>query len=131
MLGASLVSHECELRADLMRFYHVSLDQMGEAYSYRDAACMVSYLPTESALMRAIGDGWSETERLLAEVAENVAIVWWQRIDHSKPGADKPPRVYPPHERALMAKRRSEQTTYTKSDMDEIAERLGIPEDRR
>ena len=80
---------------------------MGEAVSWRDCAAMVAHLPSESALRRAEGDGWSEAERLLAEVANNAAVVWWQRTDHSAPGNDEPPRVLSPHERERLASRRS------------------------
>lgn len=90
-----------------MRYYGVTLDEGGWRVSWRDMAAMVAHLPSESALRRANGDGWSEAERLLAEVANNVAIVWWRHTDHSSPGNDEPPRALSPHERERLAARRS------------------------
>lgn len=51
-----------------MRFYSVSLDDGGTRVSWRDMASMVAHLPSESALRRSTGDGWSESERLLASM---------------------------------------------------------------
>ena len=103
---------------------------MGEAYSYRDAAAMVAHLPPESALRRAEGDGWSEAERLLAMIADNTYKAWWQRVDHDAPDALPLLEVMSPAKRADAA-RRAADGAYTRADMDEIADRLGIPEDRR
>lgn len=96
-----------QLRADLRRIYHLSLDDAGEAYSWRDLAAMVAYLPTDSAVLRAEGDGWSETERLLAMIADSTYKVWWQRIDHDKPNAPGLMEVMPPNRRAQVARQRA------------------------
>ena len=130
MLGAAWATHEDALRADLMRYCGVSLDDGGARVSWRDMAAMVAHLPPESALRRAEGDGWSEAERLLAQIADSAYITWWQRIDHDLPNAPTLKRVLSPRERAEMAEAARE-TVYTQSDMDYIAEALGIPEDRR
>lgn len=91
---------------------------------------MVSCLPSGSALRRAEGDGWSEAERLLAEVADNTAAIRWQPTDHSLPGNGSPPKCLSPRDRAAAAERAA-MDVYTPEDMDEIASQLGIPEDRR
>ena len=96
-----------QLRADLRRIYHLSLDDAGEAYSWRDLAAMVAYLPTDSAVLRAEGDGWSETERLLAMIADSTYKVWWQRIDHGKPDAPGLMEVMPPNRRAQVARQKA------------------------
>ena len=113
-----------------MRFYGVSLDDGGGRVSWRDVAAMVAHLPSESALRREEGDGWSEAERLLAQIADNTYISWWQRADHSDPDFASPKRVLSPRERAERAGAAREDV-YTQADMDRIADRLGIPEDRR
>ncbi len=113
-----------------MRFYGVSLDQAGEAHSHRDVAAMVAHLPSESALRRAEGDGWSESERLLAQIADSAYIAWWQRVSHDGPDAIPLRRVLSPHERAERDEA-SLEDAYTQADMDRIADALGIPEDRR
>ncbi|MDO4428564.1 MAG: hypothetical protein Q4B91_03535 [Atopobiaceae bacterium] len=113
-----------------MRFYGVSLDGAGSAYSWRDCAAMVAHLPSESALRRAEGDGWSEAERLLALIADNTSVIRWQPTDHNLPGNAEPARCRSPRERELAAERAAEDT-YTEKDMDDIAEMLGIPEGRR
>ena len=130
MLGAAWALHEDALRADLMRYCRVSLDDGGERVSWRDMAAMVAHLPPESALRRAEGDGWSEAERLLAQIADSAYITWWQRVDHDKPDFASPKRVLSPRERVERAEA-ERATVYTQSDMDYIADALGIPEDRR
>lgn len=96
-----------QLRADLRRIYRLSLDDAGEAYSWRDLSAMVAHLPTDSAVLRAEGDGWSEPERLLAMIADNTYKTWWQRIDHSKPTAPGLLEVPSPHRRAQVAQQRA------------------------
>ena len=91
---------------------------------------MVACLPSDGALRRAEGDGWSEVERLLAEIADSVAVIRWQPTDHTIPGNEQAPRCLSPHERSL-AEERAAMDVYTPEDMAEIARRLGIPEGRR
>lgn len=102
-----LANYPDQLRADLRRIYHLSLDGAGTDYSWRDLAAMVAYLPTDSAVLRAEGDGWSEAERLLAMVADSTYKTWWQRIDHSKPDAPGLMEVMPPNRRAQVARQRA------------------------
>lgn len=102
-----LANYPDQLRADLRRIYHLSLDGAGTAYSWRDLAAMVAYLPTDSAVLRAEGDGWSEAERLLAMVADSTYKTWWQRIDHGKPDAPGLMEVMPPNRRAQVARQRA------------------------
>lgn len=99
--------HEDALRADLRRIYHLSLDDAGTGYSWRDLAAMVAHLPTDSAVLRAEGDGWSEAERLLAMIADNTYKIWWQRIDHDKPNAPGLLEIPSPHRRAQVAQQRA------------------------
>ena len=98
-----LATYPNQLRADLRRIYHLSLDDVGNSYSWRDLAAMVAYLPTDSAVRRAEGDGWSEAERLLAMIADSTYKVWWQRIDHDKPNAPGLVEVMPPNRREQVA----------------------------
>ena len=130
MLGAAWALHEDALRADLMRFYHVSLDSGGTIVSWRDMAAMAAHLPSDSALRRAEGDGWSESERLLSLIADSTYITWWQRVDHSNQDSPQLMRVLSPREREERAEAAREEV-YTQADMDLIADMLGIPEDRR
>lgn len=118
---------ESELRADLRRFYGLSLDAAGEGYSWRDLAAMCAHLPSESAVRRAGGDGWSEAERLLAMIADNTYKVWWQRVDHTDPELACVKEVVPPSRRGAAR----EADDYTEADMADIADRLGIPDERR
>lgn len=75
--------------------------------SWRDCAAMVAHLPSESALRRAEGDGWSEAERLLAEIARSCAVIWWQRTDHAMAGNEEPPRYLSPRDREVAAREAS------------------------
>lgn len=101
-----LATHEDALRADLIRFYGVRLDDAISSRSWSDLSAMCAHLPSESAVIRAEGDGWSESERLLAEIARNTQIIWWQRTDHSVVGNEEPVRYMSPSERnvALSAR---------------------------
>ena len=102
-----LANYPDQLRADLRRIYHLSLDDAGTGYSWRDLAAMVAHLPTDSAVLRVEGDGWSEPERLLAMIADNTYKTWWQRIDHGKPNAPGLMEVMPPNRRAQVARQRA------------------------
>lgn len=114
-----------------MRFYGLSLDLMGEAYSYRDAAAMVAHLPSESALRRAEGDGWSEAERLLASCEFSLRVLRWQPTKDGVKDRNQPVPRKSPRERNAVALELVESTKYTSEYMDALAESLGIPEDRR
>lgn len=86
-----LASHEDALRADFQRFYGLNLDGMGSAYSYRHAAALCANLPGDSAVYRAEGDGWTETQQLLASIGRGIDTIWWQRTEAgSKPNATAP-----------------------------------------
>lgn len=89
---------------------------------------MAAHLPSESALRRARGDGWSTTERLLASIEFSLRVLRWQPTKDGHDGKNQPEMLPSPAELARMERERDE---YTQHDMDEIAEMLGIPEDRR
>ena len=114
-----------------MRFYGLSLDAMGESYSVRDAAAMVAHLPSESALRRATGDGWSEAERLLASCEFSLRVLRWQPTEDGHKNRNQPRFSESPRERDDRARERVESTKYTPEYMAALAESLGIPEDRR
>lgn len=104
---------------------------MGEAYSVRDAAAMVSHLPSESALRRAEGDGWSEAERLLASCEFSLRVLRWQPTEDGVKGLKNPVFTESPSERGARERDLVESTKYTPEYMAALAESLGIPEDRR
>lgn len=100
---------------------------MGEGFTPWHASCLAACLPSDSAVARAEGDGWSESEALLALIKQAVDTVWWQRTeDGSRRGSAPPALIDPPNSRSAHAR-----TEYTRADMDAIADALGIAEDRR
>ena len=107
----------------MRRFYGCSVDDFGGPGSWGDAAAMAAHLPSDSALRRAEGDGWSEAERLLAEIADSTAVIRWQPTNHSIPGNDKPPRCRSPRERERIVE---DELAYTPEYMDWMAKRLGV-----
>lgn len=122
-------AHEAELRADMQRYYGICLDDVGEACSWRHAAALCACLPSDGALRRAEGDGWSEAERLVARAVQGIDTVWWQRTKEGQRNGAQGPEMPPsPKERAERA---AAQFEYSAWDRDDIAERLGIPEERR
>ena len=104
---------------------------MGEAFSVRDAAAMVAHLPSESALRRAEGDGWSESERLLASAEFSLRVLRWYQTQDGHKNRNQPTFPRSPREREAEARERVESTKYTPEYMAALAESLGIPEDRR
>lgn len=100
-----LASHEDALRADFQRFYGLSLDDMGDAYSFRHAAALCANLPDDSAVFRAEGDGWTGTQQILASIGRGIDVIWWQRTDAGqKPNAEPPDNYISPHERRKRAR---------------------------
>lgn len=97
----------------------------------RDAAAMVAHLPSESALRRAEGDGWSESERLLASAEFSLRVLRWYQTQDGHKNRNQPRFVESPREREAKERERVESTKYTPEYMAALAESLGIPEDRR
>ena len=120
-----------QLRADLRRFYDLSLDDAGEAYSWRDLAAMVAHLPSESAVLRSEGDGWSEAERLLASVEFSLRVLRWYQTEDGHRNRNAPRFEDSPRERERREASEVEASRYTAEYMAAVAESLGIPEDRR
>lgn len=117
------------LRADFQRYYGLNLDDIGERYSYSHAAALCANLPDDSAVYRATGDGWSRTQRMLAQMGRSLDIIWWQRTPSGQQKGATPPDFYE-SPRAFEIER-AESAKYDKAYMDEVAEALGIPKDRR
>lgn len=101
---------------------------MGVDYSCAHAACLAACLPSESAVRRAEGDGWSESERLLALIERWASVADWRNTRDGQKGRNAPKLVESPAKRAREA---DERARYTKTYMDEVADALGIPSDRR
>ncbi len=101
---------------------------MGSGYTARHAACLAVCLPPEGAVARAEGDGWSESERLLALIERWGSVADWRNTRDGQKGRNAPKLVDSPRRRRRDAEDREK---YTKSYMDDVAEALGIPEDRR
>lgn len=100
-----LASHEDALRADFQRFYGLNLDDMGDAYSFRHAAALCANLPGDSAVYRAEGDGWTETQQLLADIGRGIDTIWWQRTEAGQKSNATAPNYYiSPHERRKRAR---------------------------
>lgn len=91
-----LAFHTDALRADFQRYYGLSLDDMGEAYTYRHASALCAWLPDDSAVYRAEGDGWSRTQRMLAQIGRSIDVVWWQRTEDGHRANAVPPDNYEP-----------------------------------
>ena len=101
---------------------------MGAGYSCAHASCLAACLPSESAVRRAEGDGWSEPERLLALIERWGSVNDWRNTRHGQKGRNAPKLVESPAKRARGAEAREK---YTKTYMDDVAEALGIAPDRR
>lgn len=101
---------------------------MGAGYSCAHASCLAACLPSESAVRRAEGDGWSESEGLLASIERWGSVADWRKTKDGQKGRNAPKTVDSPAKRAREA---DERTKYTKAYRDDVAEALGISPDRR
>lgn len=101
---------------------------MGDGYPCAHAACLAACLPPESAVARAEGDGWSEAERLLALIERWGSVNDWRNTKDGQKGRNAPKLVDSPAKREREAEDRIK---YTKTYMDDVADALGIPSDRR
>ena len=101
---------------------------MGSDYSWAHAACLCAQLPLDSRVARAEGDGWSYEERLLASLEFSARVLRWQPTKDGAKGSNKPQALEAPNE---LRRRIEAADEYSRYDMDLIAERLGISEDRR
>lgn len=124
-LGSAVALHEAELRADFQRFYGLNLDDMGRSYSVHHAACIAAHMPQGSALYASIDPSseWTASDHLLSLIEYDIRSLAWGLSGGRKSKSPKPKRIEPPSA--------SRKTDYSRSDMDEIADALGIPEDRR
>ena len=101
---------------------------MGDGYPCAHAACLAACLPPESAVARAEGDGWSEAERLLALIERWGSVNDWRNTKDGQKGRNAPKLVDSPAKRERESEDRIK---YTKTYMDDVADALGIPSDRR
>ncbi len=115
--------HPDELRADFQRFYRIDSGDIGKGCGWSRAASLLVALPPESMVRRALGDGWSTAERMLASVEFSLRVLRWYQTEDGAKGVNAPRFLESPNELADIAEH-----GHTK---DEIADLLGIPEDRR
>lgn len=84
-------------------------------------------MPDDSALYRAIDPAmsWSTTDYLLARLEHDVRLVQWTLAGGKRAKQPKPMRT-PADDRPKARARKA-----TRAEMDYVANRLNIPEDRR
>ena len=96
---------------------------MGGGYSVEHAAALCAQLPSESRCARADdpSNEWSYVGYLLARIEYDLQCIALKGVKRAKPRMVRTPID------SARAKRMSERT----KDPDEIADALGIPDDRR
>lgn len=87
-----LKEHDGPIRADLRRYYGLSLARPG--LGLMELADLVVYLPDDSATKRAIGEGWTLSEQLSALVADRLEVLIWQKTADGSKGKN-PPKPIP------------------------------------
>lgn len=99
---------------------------MGIGYSVHHASCLAAHMPPDSALYAAIepANEWGASEYLLAQIDYDIRCLSWGLAGGKKSKSPQPKRIETPAQR-------KPKTDYTRDDMDEIADALGIPKDRR
>lgn len=103
---------------------------MGHAYTRRHAAALVATLPPGSRIHVAERPelAWDELTYLVASAEYSLRVLRWQRTEDGLRGRNKPVPVKTP---ADLARERSEARAATPEEMGAVADRLGIPKDRR
>lgn len=116
-LAAAMGKYPDELRADFQRFYNLNIDDMGDGYTVAHAAALASQLPRGSRLSCAMSpeNEWGVTDHLLRVIEHDLRSIAW----NGKGERPKPLRIPRKPKPARPA------------DNGAIAEKLGIPEERR
>lgn len=127
-LGAALASHRGALRADFQRFYGLGLGELPRMGAVA-AAELAENLPQDSALKRAMNPSlqWGEEGYLLSLIEYELRLLMWSMSDQKRRGS-KPEPIETP---ADAERRRRMSRPVTRAEMDRVADRLGIPKDRR
>lgn len=93
------------------------------------AAELAEHLPPDSALMRAVSPSleWGEEGYLLALIEYELRSLMWSMSDPKRRGSRPQPVETPAdaERRARLAQ------PVSRAEMDRVADRLGIPQDRR
>lgn len=120
VLAYAMGRYRDELEADFQQYYGIDLERVGEACSVRHAAALAAQLPAESRVSRAAcpGNEWGASEYILRLIEHDLRMLAWS----GKGSRPKP--VKTPEE----LRRRAASADV---DVAALAERLGIPEDRR
>jgi hypothetical protein len=97
-----------ELRADFQQYYGLCLDRMGRDFSLSHAADLAMMLPHYSRLFCALdpANAWGVREQLLANIANNLALLLWSKTEDARRGANMPKPIMPPGRRHSPAKAR-------------------------
>lgn len=127
-LGSALALHRGALRADFQRYYGLTLDDLPRLGAVA-AAELAENLPNGSALKRAVNPSleWDTPAYLLALIEYELRTLMWSMGDERKRG----PRPEPMDTPADRERRSRMGRPASRSEMNRVADRLGIPEDRR
>lgn len=97
MLAAAWNENQCELRADLQRYYGIDIDHaMRGEHTAAHVAALVKCLPTDCMLFAArdVDASWSREQIILAEVRNILNDLAWGMSDPKKRGK-RPERIGP------------------------------------
>lgn len=118
------------MRADLQETYGLNIDGMGRDYSCAHAAALVAQLPPQSRLMVA-RDGslaWDEPTYLLSHIEHAIRVLAWQQTEDARKRRNYPKHIETPADRE---RDRHSAESSTPEFKRYVADKLGIPEDRR
>ena len=124
-LGAAMLMHQDELRADLQRVYHIDLDHaMGGEHTAGHVAALVSCLPSDSSLAATVDDDarWTVEACVLADVRNLLAGLIWGMGDKRRRGS--PPKPIGP---SWMTKGNDRTLEARVLSIEELMRELGKP----
>lgn len=118
------------MRADLQQYYGLNVDGMGVDYTCSHAAALVEMLPIDSRVARSEHSSleWSNSEYLLAAIEYDLRVLAWQQTDDARHRRNFPKPIETPLDREREARAEESSTPEFKRY---VADKLGIPEDRR
>lgn len=118
------------MRADLQQYYGLNVDGMGAEYTCSHAAALVAMLPPQSRLMvqRNGALAWDDATYLLSHIDHDLRVLAWQQTEDARHKRNYPKHIETPADRERD--RRAEESS-TPEFKRYVADKLGIPEDRR
>lgn len=114
----------------MQQYYGLNIDGMGAEFTASHAAALAAQLPAASRVARAEHPelAWDEATYILSHMERTLRVIAWQRTEDGQHRRNFPQHMETPADRE---RERRAEASATPEAMERIADRLGIPKDRR